>query len=81
MNTNRLYSNCCGGGGLYLAMRDSRTLKIATKRLMEAPADARSIITACPSCEVSLSIAAADHGLDIEVLDIGELWWRASEKR
>lgn len=77
MRGNKLNSNCCGGGGLYMAFDSSRSLRIAGRRLEDVPERVSALVTTCPSCEVNLSIAVANTGVELEVLDLAELWWRA----
>ncbi|MEM0361894.1 MAG: (Fe-S)-binding protein [Sulfolobales archaeon] len=77
MRGNQLESNCCGGGGLYLPLNPERSSSIALNRLSDVPRGVRKLVTACPSCEVQLSTAAQNAGLDVEVLDISELILKA----
>jgi len=77
MNGNRLFSNCCGGGGLYIALDSAKAVAIAERRLKDLPRDVNALVTACPSCEVNLSIAVANAGIELEVLDVAEVWHRA----
>ncbi|MDW7970108.1 MAG: (Fe-S)-binding protein, partial [Sulfolobales archaeon] len=80
MKGNQLESNCCGGGGLYLPISPDRSSSIALSRLNEVPNGVKKLVTACPSCEVQLSTAAQNYGLDLEVLDISELILKALTK-
>ncbi|MEM2756983.1 MAG: (Fe-S)-binding protein, partial [Sulfolobales archaeon] len=80
MKGNQLESNCCGGGGLYLPINPEKSSAIALNRLSDLPEGVRKLVTACPSCEVQLSTAIQNSGLDIEVLDISELILRALSK-
>ena len=80
MSASRKLANCCGGGGLYLAMNPDNSIKIAVRRLEDVPPNVEVLATACPSCEVMLSIAVERLEADIEVLDIADLLWRALSK-
>ncbi len=77
MRGSGLESNCCGGGGLYLPLNPEGSSSIALSRLSDLPEGVKKLVTACPSCEVQLSTAVQNAGLDIEVLDISELVLRA----
>jgi len=77
---NQLESNCCGGGGLYLALDPDKSSNIALNRLDDIPKGVKVLVTACPSCEVQLSSAVRSKGLELEVLDISELILRAFNK-
>jgi Fe-S oxidoreductase len=80
MRGNQLESNCCGGGGLYLALDPDKSSNIALNRLNDVPNGVKVLVTACPSCEVQLSTAVRGKGLELEVLDISELILRALNK-
>jgi Fe-S oxidoreductase len=80
MRGNQLESNCCGGGGLYLALDPDKSSHIALNRLDDVPNGVKVLVTACPSCEVQLSTAVRGKGLELEVLDISELILRALNK-
>jgi len=76
---NQLESNCCGGGGLYQVLHMDRALKIASLRLKDIPQGVKTLVSACPSCKMTLETAVRSEGLDIEVLDIVDLLMRAKK--
>ncbi|MCC6022067.1 MAG: (Fe-S)-binding protein [Desulfurococcaceae archaeon] len=80
MRGNQLESNCCGGGGLYLALDADKSSNIALNRLNDVPNGVKVLVTACPSCEVQLNTAVRGKGLELEVLDISELILRSLNK-
>ena len=80
MQANREHSNCCGGGGMYFALEFENSIAIAEKRLREVPSGVEVVVSACPSCEVTLSVAAREGGVDVEVIDLAELLLRGVEK-
>ncbi len=77
MRGSGLESNCCGGGGLYQVMHMDRAYRIASLRLKDMPSNVRTLVTACPSCEMTLRTEVANEGLDVEVLDVVDLLMRA----
>ncbi|MEM2347996.1 MAG: (Fe-S)-binding protein, partial [Sulfolobales archaeon] len=77
MRGNQLESNCCGGGGLYQILHMDRAYKIASLRLKDIPQGVKILVSACPSCKMTLETAARNEGLEIEVLDIVDLLMRA----
>ena len=77
MNGNKVESNCCGGGGLYQVLYMVRAHKIASLRLKEMPQGVKVLVSACPSCKMTLEIAARNESLDIEVIDIVDLLIKA----
>lgn len=80
MRASREHSNCCGGGGMYFALEFESSIAIAEKRLGEVPSGVEIVVSACPSCEVTLSVAAREKGVDVEVVDLAELLLRGVEK-
>jgi heterodisulfide reductase subunit D len=79
MRGNQLESNCCGGGGLYQVVHMDRALKIASLRLKDIPNGVKVLVSACPSCKMTLETAVRNEGLDVEVLDIVDLLMRAKK--
>jgi len=79
MRGSGLESNCCGGGGLYQVVHMDRALKIASLRLRDMPPNTQLLVTACPSCKMTLETAARNEGLEVEVLDIVDLLMRAEK--
>ena len=77
MKGNKVESDCCGGGGLYQALHMVKAHKIASLRLKEMPQGVKVLVSACPSCKMTLEIAARNEGLDTEVIDIVELVMKA----
>lgn len=69
MRANRDHSRCCGGGGGVRSGYSELSLKIARKRLLDAPAGVDYIVTSCPLCVRNLN----DAGGDGKVIDLVEL--------
>jgi glycolate oxidase len=75
---NREEAHCCGGGGGLQSTNYALTTDIAKKRVMEAlDLNADMIVTACPACKSTLSIAAfelkKEIGRKIKIKDIIEI--------
>lgn len=69
MQNNRKLSRCCGGGGGVRSSYRDISLKIARRRLDDAPAEANYIVTACPMCVKNLNDANG-HGRVIDLIDL-----------
>ena len=72
---NRDKAHCCGGGGGLQATNYELTSEMAKNRMREAASlEADFVITACPSCKATLSIAAVDlkkeSGKKIKIKDL-----------
>ena len=58
-------------------LREDKAYHIASMRLRDLPSGIKTLVTACPSCIVTLRTQAAREGLDIEVIDIVDLLVKA----
>jgi len=75
---NREHSNCCGSGGDLLASNQELSLGIARRRLDEAlEIGAGTVVTACPSCVRSLTMAKNAGKMPLGVKDITQVVWEA----
>ncbi len=71
---NRADSQCCGGGGLLMAVDGDLRLRIGENKAKVAKKMGADIITsACPSCKMVLDDAAKSLKTGAKVLDIMEL--------
>jgi heterodisulfide reductase subunit D len=71
---NRNTSACCGGGGVLRHTNPEIALKLGIKRLTEIMnSGVEAIVSACPTCEINLSDAAAKAQPGLRVLDIAEV--------
>lgn len=81
LEDNRQYCTCCGSGGDLLASNTDMSLAIAARKLEQAlRTGAKTLVTACPSCIRSLTMARLASKAQIEVLDIVQLTWKAASK-
>ncbi len=79
MERIREYSWCCGAGGGVLDAYPEFGSWTALERLEEAEATgARALVTACPWCVRALRDAAAEHGRELEILELSELVARSA---
>jgi Fe-S oxidoreductase len=78
MENNREYCTCCGSGGNLLVSNEDMSLAIAARKMREIMATgARTAVTACPSCIRAISMAKTTEKVELDVLDITELLWKA----
>ncbi len=69
MGNNRENAVCCGTTAWMECSSCSKTMQI--KRLMEAgETGARTLVTACPKCEIHLTCAKANTDVDLEIKDL-----------
>jgi heterodisulfide reductase subunit D len=70
---NRTNTRCCGGGGLLQAVNNELRCRMAEKRLKQAEIlKAHILLSACPSCKITLSEAVRNIRSDIRILDLAE---------
>ncbi len=69
MEKNRELARCCGGGGGVRAGYRDISLKIARRRLADAPPEVNYIVTACPMCVRNLN-EAGGYGKIIDLVDL-----------
>jgi Fe-S oxidoreductase len=70
---SKVNTRCCGGGGLLQAIDNELRLKMSEKRLRQAEAlDVHILLSACPSCKITLSEAARNLGSEVRILDLTE---------
>jgi Fe-S oxidoreductase/FAD/FMN-containing dehydrogenase len=78
LRDNREHCNCCGSGGDLLVSNQSLSLGIAKRKVNEILlTGAKTVITACPSCVRSLTMAKTAEKTELNVLDITQLVWKA----
>ncbi len=71
---NKFNVVCCGGGGLYKAVDLDRSFGIAGKRIGQAEEiGATTLMTACPSCYMTLSQTARSKKSNVKVSDFTEI--------
>jgi heterodisulfide reductase subunit D len=81
LRENREYCNCCGSGGDLLVSNQDVSLGIAKRKLDEVLATgAAAVVTACPSCVRSLTMAKNANKMPISVADITQLVLEAMVK-
>jgi fumarate reductase (CoM/CoB) subunit B len=78
MEHHGIFSTCCGGGGGVLDVDRNLAIEVGKNRIRDAVAvGARTIVTACPTCQPSLLRAsgrlANELGYFVDVLDLWEL--------
>jgi len=74
MKTNRANAFCCGAGGGFRKAFPNLSIDIAKDRVAEAElTGAQALISSCPFCKTSLSLAADQIQSTIRVLDLTEL--------
>jgi len=79
---NREYCTCCGSGGDLLASNQELSLTIARNKVEEIKATgAQTVVTACPSCIRAIHMAKTQEKVRLNVMDITELLWKATENR
>jgi len=76
MEHNRVFSNCCGGGGGVADTDPDLALEVAKNRVRDAlEAGVETIITVCPTCEPTLLRAASRLANEVGVfVDVRGLW-------
>lgn len=79
MRANRDLSRCCGGGGGVRSGYSELSMKIARKRLGDAPAGVDYIVTSCPLCIRNLNDAGG-NGKVIDLVELVSEAIRANEK-
>lgn len=78
MENNREYCTCCGSGGNLLVSNEDMSRAIAARKMREIMATgARTAVTACPSCIRAISMAKTTEKVELDVLDITEVLWKA----
>lgn len=77
MTGSGLESNCCGGGGLYQVIHMDKAYRVASSRLKDTPRNVKTVVTACPSCIMTLKTQVAREGLDVEIIDVVDLLTKA----
>ena len=71
---NKFNVVCCGGGGLYKAVDLDRSFGIAGKRIGQAEEiGATTLMTACPSCYMTLGQTARSKKSNVKVSDFTEI--------
>jgi Fe-S oxidoreductase len=71
---NKFNVICCGGGGLYKAADLDNSLGVAGKRIDQAEEiKAAGLMTACPSCYMTLSQTARTKKSNVKVVDYAEV--------
>lgn len=81
LEDNREYCNCCGSGGDLLASNEKLSLDIAGRKVKEVlETKAQTMVTACPSCSRSITIARNAEKAQFNVVDIAQLVWKAMLK-
>ncbi len=74
MSRNRAEAFCCGGGGGVKIMYSDHSQKASDERLRDVKATGAALIaTVCPACELNLTHATYQAGVEMRVLDIAEL--------
>ena len=77
---NRQYCACCGSGGDLLASNQDMTMDIARRKVDEVLATGTdTVVTACPSCVRTINMARTAARVKLDVVDIGEILWKAME--
>ena len=78
LENNREYCTCCGSGGDLLASNQDISMSIASKKVGEIVATgADKVVTACPSCIRAIGMAKSEEKVELDVMDITELVWKA----
>jgi len=71
---NKFNVVCCGGGGLYRAVDLDKSSGIAGKRIRQAEQiKAATLMTACPSCYMTLSQTARSKKSNVKIVDFAEI--------
>ncbi len=72
---NRRQAECCGAGSIMFRSDPDISLKIAGRRLSHAREEGvRTLVTACPNCRTIFGRAAETFDIDINLVDIVELF-------
>ena len=80
LTDNREYCVCCGSGGDLLASNQDMAMDIARRKVDEVLATGtNTVVTACPSCVRTISMARTAAKVKLDVIDIGEVLWKAME--
>ena len=75
---NREYCACCGSGGDLLASNQDMAMDVAKQKVDEVlVTGTNTVVTACPSCVRAISMARTAAKVKLNVVDIGEVLWRA----
>jgi len=81
LDDNREYCSCCGSGGDLLASNQELALDIARRKNREIlAAGVQTVVTACPSCVRNMTMAKTADKIELSVLDITQLVWKAMVK-
>lgn len=81
LRDNRQYCSCCGSGGDLLVSNQDLSLGIAKRKLDEVLATgAAAVVTACPSCVRSLTMAKNANKMPVGVADITQIVFEAMVK-
>ena len=80
LEESRQYSACCGSGGDLLASDQNLSLAAAGRRLDHVErSGAATIVTACPSCIRGMIMSKTAAKRPVNIMDITQLVWKASE--
>jgi Fe-S oxidoreductase len=72
---DRRQAECCGAGSIMFLSDPDISLKIAARRLSLAREDGvRTLVTACPNCRTIFGRAAEKFDININLVDIAELF-------
>jgi len=73
MVRNRENTWCCGGGGALKGTNSALSLEIGKDKVRQLLATgAKLVVSACPSCKMSVNEAARALGVDLRAIDITE---------
>jgi Fe-S oxidoreductase len=69
----RELARCCGAGGMMWSVKAELSVRVSETRIERdiEPTGAKKVITTCPTCQLSLSIAAGRRDNSVEVVDFG----------
>jgi Fe-S oxidoreductase len=82
LENNREYCTCCGAGGDLLASNEDLSLDIAGRKVKEViDTGAQTLVTACPACIRSLTMAKAAEKARFNILDLAQVVWKAMAKQ
>jgi heterodisulfide reductase subunit D len=74
MRSNREHALCCGAGGGVFRAFDELAGQVSAERLRQAQeAGAEQVVSSCPTCVLSMKLAARKADIPIKVTDIVEL--------
>lgn len=69
---------CCGGAGTYGMTHYETSMKILERKIASIEATgADTVVTSCPGCQTQLSLGIQRAGLEIRVVHLAELIYRA----